>query len=80
MFQINTSKIALRTVPFIKIFDDGATSHWKASMANRTHCVGWLHAQSNVKDGLNYIANRYKDLSKRKTNPKLIETKQFKNK
>ena len=65
LFQFNFSSKALKTVPFIKVFDNSASSSWKASLSNTIWNIGGLHAQSNVKDGIKVIADTYKGMSKR---------------
>ena len=72
LFQIDVTKAVINTVPFIKIFDNSATSHWKACMANTNNKIGWLHAQTNVQDGIRYIFNKYKDLSRSGPHANLI--------
>ena len=59
LFEFDFQCSALKSVPFIKVFDNPANSSWKASMANKTWCLGYMYAQSNVQDGLKVIHDQY---------------------
>ena len=66
---INTEEPPLHTVPFVKVYDQSQSCHWKAPMNDKHWCVGRIESQCTVENGFEFMTGLYENLIAKKSTP-----------